>query len=365
MKLYISAAWNESDLSKTWSGTSYQLYKELSTLCEVERITPPKGLVVRILTTLSRKTGCFWFKKLKTEYENYCLKRQIKDNQTPVLSIGAIRAIDAPTYIYVDNLYASCLLFKEYQKEGWGYNPWGNLSDKYIKDSIEYEHRVIQKAKAVFCMGVWLTEHARKIYPDCADKIYVACGGLNSIAENTQEDRDRNNVLFVGRDFKRKSGDLVVEAIRILNEERGMNVRLNIAGPKIKPQNCEYPWLTFLGDIPYSETGRLMKKASLFCMPSRFEAYGLVFAEALVAGTPCIGRDAFEMNHFIQAGKTGELIRRDDACCLADKISEILKNEAYIYNVKNRHKEYIVKYNWHTTALKVFEKISEDGDIRQ
>ena len=35
-------------------------------------------------------------------------------------------------------------------------------------------------------------------------------------------------------------------------------------------------------------------------MPSYFEAYGLVFIEALTYGLPCIGRNAFEMPNFIQ-----------------------------------------------------------------
>lgn len=120
MNIYISSAWNETDLSKTWSGTSYQLYKELQGFCDVKRITPPQDKVTSILAALSRKTGCFWYKKLKTEYENHILNSQLADKQTPVLSIGAIRALDAPTYIYVDNLYASCLLFKKYKEEGVG-----------------------------------------------------------------------------------------------------------------------------------------------------------------------------------------------------------------------------------------------------
>ena len=365
MKLIISSAWNESDLSKTWSGTSYQLYKELKTVCEVERISPPQNRVANILSTLCWKTDCFWFRKIKTEYENYMLNRQLADKHTPVLSIGAIRALDAPTYIYVDNLYASCLLFKKYKEEGWGYNPWGDVSDKYIKDAIKYEHGVLQKARAVFCMGEWLAEHAKTVYPDCAHKIFVAYGGINSIAEHMETEREKNTVLFVGRDYKRKAGDMVVEAVRILNDKYDVDVKLYLAGPKFKPQNCDYPWLKFLGDISYAETGQLMQKASLFCMPSRFEAYGLVFAEALIAGIPCIGRDAFEMQNFIQAGLTGELIREDDAVRLAGKIKKILEDDTYKVNVSNKISDYIHKYNWHNTALKIFEKLSTDENTHQ
>ena len=46
----------------------------------------------------------------------------------------------------------------------------------------------------------------------------------------------------------------------------------------------------------------------VFCMPSYFEAYGLVFVEALTFGLPCIGRNCYEMPYFIEDGKTGLLL---------------------------------------------------------
>lgn len=261
-------------------------------------------------------------------------------------------------------MLAACYL-RSIKKRGWGYNPWGDVSDKYINEAIKYEHDVLQKAMAIFCMGEWLAEHAKKVYPDCAHKIFVAYGGTNSIAEHIETEREKDTVLFVGRDYKRKAGDIVVEAVRILNDQYGVDVKLYLAGPKSKPQNCDYPWLKFLGEISYAETGRLMEKASLFCMPSRFEAYGLVFAEALIAGMPCIGRDAFEMPNFIQAGQTGELVREDDAGRLADKIKKILEDDSYKMNVSNKKREYMHKYNWHNTAIKVFEKLSADEKTYQ
>ena len=36
-----------------------------------------------------------------------------------------------------------------------------------------------------------------------------------------------------------------------------------------------------------------------FVMPSKFEAYGLVFAEALIYGLPCIGKKCYARPEFI------------------------------------------------------------------
>lgn len=351
-KLLITAQWNELDLTKSWSGTSFQLYNNLKKIREVERLITPNTPLVSALSKVNSKCFKYTFalKKLILKLGNDNISKQINDKSLPVLSIGAIRAFDNPTYIYVDNLFCSCLLLKTYQKEGWGYNPWGNLNDNCINQAIKYEHKIIQKAKAVFCMGEWLTELAKETYKDCSSKIYFAPGGINSFTSQQNIQKDTNMVLFVGRDFKRKAGDIVFKAVKYLNEKKSRNIKLFIVGPKEYPLNEHYNWINYLGDVSYDEVGILMKQANLFCMPSRFEAYGLVFAEALLAETPCIGRDAFEMPYFIEEGKTGELLRFDDYQELSNKIEKILSSPNYIKNIINNKANILNKYNWEKTA---------------
>lgn len=100
-----------------------------------------------------------------------------------------------------------------------------------------------------------------------------------------------------------------------------------------------------------------MKEASLFCMPSRFEAYGIVFPEALCSGIPCIGRKSFEMPNFIDEGITGELLESNDPNELANKICKILKNPIYLTNVEMFKNEYTEKYNWENTVSLMNELI--------
>jgi glycosyltransferase involved in cell wall biosynthesis len=61
-------------------------------------------------------------------------------------------------------------------------------------------------------------------------------------------------------------------------------------------------------------------------MPSRFEAFGIAFVEALAHGIPVIGRSAFAMPEFIQPGKNGALVRTDDPAELASTIIDVLDN---------------------------------------
>lgn len=359
-KILVAAQWNVQDITKSWSGTSYQLYKHIERYREVERLYIPNNFSKRILCKANNLClqNSFMFKKFIHKYEHYELQKQIKDSSLPVLSIGSIRTLKNPTYIYVDNLFCSCLLLDKFKEEGWGYNPWGNLGKKYIEQAIKYEHNVIRKSQAVFCMGEWLADLAKKTYEDCSNKIFTAPGGINSIAKQQDDRKITDMVLFVGRDFERKAGDIVVEAVKYLNEKRLRPVKLCIVGPSQYPLIEKYEWIDFRGDISYEKVGELMMEAQVFCMPSRFEAYGLVFAEALVAGTPCIGRNAFEMPYFINEGITGELLECDNYKELAEKIDKILTSSEYIQNVKNRKQEISTKYSWEKTAHQIMDIIN-------
>ena len=88
-------------------------------------------------------------------------------------------------------------------------------------------------------------------------------------------------------------------------------------------------------------------------MPSRFEAYGLVFVEALIYGLPCIGRQHFEMPYFIQKGVNGELIEEDNVVELSQKMESVLFNKVMIENVRKNKELYIKQYTWEAVAKRI------------
>lgn len=91
----------------------------------------------------------------------------------------------------------------------------------------------------------------------------------------------------------------------------------------------------------------------VFCMPSKFEAYGLVFPEALSFGLPCIGRNAFEMPYFIEEGITGELLKTDSAEDLCGLMKRTLCNVEMSARVRNKREFYVTEYSWDTVAKRI------------
>lgn len=162
--------------------------------------------------------------------------------------------------------------------------------------------------------------------------------------------------MFVGKDFKRKGGYVTYEAFKLLREQ-GRNVELYVIGPSQDPIQNPVDGYHYIGLIPYNEEAKYYNMCDVFCMPSYFEAYGLVFVEALTFGLPCIGRDCYEMPYFINDGETGLLLKHDDPNELASLIQQILDNDSFAQNVTSNHQNYVQKYSWSAVAERIFNII--------
>ena len=65
--------------------------------------------------------------------------------------------------------------------------------------------------------------------------------------------------------------------------------------------------------------------ATVFALPSLAESFGLVFAEAMAAGTPCVAFDAAACGELVQEGKTGYLAVTSDVNSLTDALERAVK----------------------------------------
>jgi phosphatidylinositol alpha-1,6-mannosyltransferase len=84
----------------------------------------------------------------------------------------------------------------------------------------------------------------------------------------------------------------------------------------------------FRGRVSDAELGRLYRSASLFAMPSRQEGFGLVYAEALWHGLPCVASDADAGRTLVSDGVTGRLVPYADPRALADALASLLADPA-------------------------------------
>jgi glycosyltransferase involved in cell wall biosynthesis len=144
-------------------------------------------------------------------------------------------------------------------------------------------------------------------------------------------------VLFLGRIIPRKGADLLIEAMPQFASDK---IRLVIAGPE-----GETGYVQFLRDkaralgveshvlFPGSLFGEGKKAAyvdaTVFALPSRYENFGNVAAEAIACGTPAIVSDQCGIAPLID--QRAGLVTAYDAAGLGRTLKELLNNTE-LYN---------------------------------
>jgi glycosyltransferase involved in cell wall biosynthesis len=80
----------------------------------------------------------------------------------------------------------------------------------------------------------------------------------------------------------------------------------------------------FCANIPHSQVGVFLRRAKVFCLPSRSEPFGIAILEAGAYGLPVVASRVGGIPEFIIDGKTGLLVEPDDVEGLACALNRVL-----------------------------------------
>lgn len=363
-KLIVMYKEKTENPENTWSGTSYSLRKALEKYVDVIFVNvADTALMSYIYKIYGKLINTFLAKKVGSIYEwmeeKHARKLLSPYQGIPVLEICNDIPITNPCFLYQDLSYANWSVAREHlkllKKQFSGGNP-NALPLSELERKIILQERLYEKAKTVFYMGNWVTEDMKNKYPNMAEKFVHVGGGLNENFDSKLvfgEERNPKQIVFCGIDFERKGGDLVLDAFQILIKTIP-DAKLVIIGSDSKKELNGVKWY---GKIERNKISDIFARSGIFCMPSRFEAYGLVFIEALCSGLPIIARNDYEMRYFVNNGENGYLISSDDPNELAHIMSMAIKNLDMQRNVRDKRLEYKSMYSWDGVAKKIADEI--------
>ena len=158
------------------------------------------------------------------------------------------------------------------------------------------------------------------------DRITVVPPGID-LATYVAPDRQgrseagrRLQLLFIGADFTRKGGDLLV---KLAQEPAFEDVQFNFVthaykGPAAKNIRV------FEGITTNSpQMVALLREADLYALPTRADSHAIASLEAMAMGLPVISTPTGGVTEVVQEGETGYLVPRDDLAALADRIRRL------------------------------------------
>jgi glycosyltransferase involved in cell wall biosynthesis len=112
------------------------------------------------------------------------------------------------------------------------------------------------------------------------------------------------------------------------------------------------------GKIPPEELDRYYQEASVFCLPTYLEPFGIVFIEAMTAHLPIVATRVGAIPDFVEEGKNGWMVEPGDTRGLANALLQLLKNP----ELCRAYGEYSFRltqdrYSWEVVGGKFKERI--------
>ncbi|HET7555973.1 MAG TPA: glycosyltransferase family 4 protein [Gaiellaceae bacterium] len=226
-----------------------------------------------------------------------------------------------PYVIYTDNTYSLTRRL---------YPAWAPLSKRADREWLELERTTFCEARAVFGKSRWVCEAIVDDYGCDPARVHPVGGGANSLAATLEgKTHARRIALFVGNKYELKGVPTLLEAWAIVRE-RLPEALLWIAGldapGDARGQLPSVHWLGYVSDRRGLDA--LYRDASVFVLPSQFEAWGNAVAEAMGCGLPCVVTDVGGLPELVEDGKTGVLVPPRDADALAAALIALLSDPA-------------------------------------
>jgi glycosyltransferase involved in cell wall biosynthesis len=239
---------------------------------------------------------------------------------TAYASLDVMRTI--PSIVSIDSTQRCVLQHAQSAIETRSYRP-----------NIQRDGEIFRAARLIISTSAWAARSIREEYPGCATETVVMPNPVSLppdsdgwIAERyaRRESGPLPRVLFVGGDFPRKGGfDLLdVWARAKLHERAALDIVTNwpIDEASLPPGVRIYRRVSAHTDAWHA----IWRNADCFVLPTRDEAFGIVFQEAAAAGLPAIGTRLNAVPEIIQDGESGVLVPPADPAALVQAIDGLV-----------------------------------------
>ncbi len=193
-------------------------------------------------------------------------------------------------------------------------------------------------------------------------RIAVVGAGANVFPAEAPRLDDGRTVLFVGRDFARKGGPILLEAFVRLRRVHP-RARLLVAGPIRPPPLPENAF--HLGPVEPSELPALLSQASAFCLPTLREPFGMVLLDAMACAVPCVATRIEAIPEIVTEGETGLLVPPGDPVALAAALARLLSQPSLAREMGARGRERVAaRFRWDDVAERLEQALLPAAPVR-
>lgn len=316
---------------RTWSGTPAHMLQALRPHFDiVDVVTRPFPawflLLRRVLRRLTFGAIDIIWSQFWTSKASAKVVAELENSECDYVFAVAVTAIAAhvvsvkPTVFLSD---ATLALMSDNKPHRLRLAPWLRRS------AASLESKSIGGAEVCFFPSDWAMSSAISAHGGKSERLVAAPWGANLMADRIIGPETRSatdwRLLFVGVDWFRKGGGTALATVAKMRQQ-GRNVQIDIVGSAPSTPHPTIDGVTFHGFLNKNDAGdrarlsALFRQADVFFLPTRFDALGIVFAEAAAYGLPAVSCDTGGVAAMVVDQVTGILLEEGasaDACAEA------------------------------------------------
>lgn len=296
-----------------------------------------------------------WARSLARQVEQEVAQRRPDAVVSPgTIPVAHLRP-GIPLLVWADATFAAMV----------GYYPgWVGLSALSRRQGNALERRALRRAESLVFASEWAATSAIADYGADPGKVHVVSFGPNLPIEHGPEDvrkwvdqrtRDRCRLLLVGVEWERKGVDTAIGAAIALNEA-GLETTLTVVGVVPPAGSAVPPCVEITGPLARGPAlSARYREAHFLVLPTRSEAFGVVFCEASAFGVPSVASNTGGVPSAIAEGRNGRLL---PACASPDDYAAVVLElfsdaDAYRRLALSAYGEYEQRLNWGTSGARV------------
>ena len=361
MNIILLTRSNPHDIN-TWSGTLWHVYAKLK---ERHNIRVMGTEILGQLAFFSKDNYQF---KLFTPVERYLTKiskllsERINNLENyDLVFFGDLYFI--PYEITIPYVVFSDMTFEQVR------NHYKIAKTTNINTCIDIERSLLNYAFKIIYPSEWIKKKAMEFYDLNPNKIDVVEFGANIMTPanySIELNMDICRLVFIGKDWERKGGVKMIDIYKILKND-DFPCTLTIIGSdkhEIDSDDCNlmiYNNLDKTKPSDMEEFQKILSTSHFLVLPTKFDAFGIVFCEASAYAIPSITANVGGIGQVVINGKNGYLLPADaTANDYADKIKTVFNDrDGYIKLRKSSRHEFETRLNWDVWGEKI-NQILED-----
>jgi glycosyltransferase involved in cell wall biosynthesis len=212
---------------------------------------------------------------------------------------------------------------------------------------------VFARARGFVAWSNWAKQSFVEDYGCREEDVAVISPGIDvERFADAQRSNELPRILFVGADFVRKGGDLLLEVFR---ERLRHKAELVIV---TREHIAEEPGVRVYRKVSPNSQALLdlYRTADIFALPTRADCYSLVCLEALASGLPVVTTRVGGIPDILRDGLTGHLLDVDDARALGDTLEALIAQPSRRIEMgRHSRQDAINRFDSRDSARKLFE----------